>query len=275
MGVVIIQMARSSIQPEPLSAGLRRGARRGFTLLELLVVVAIIAMLVAILVSTVVKVRGSTRGFVCKNNLKTVAFDFLQFADEYAHPYRGDSERFGRSSFDLEDFQERVYGIAEFWKVSGLTEAAYEPSKQPLMCPGGPNPLKKQAGVPCRDYAVTPAANVSVALNMRLYRASVLLGGRPVLHPVQLTPRLQEHPAVPVAFDVDGAAAAKRGILPYYSAPPAGAAADLYGSGRFWFPASRHAGQVNACFVGGYVLSARKPAAAPGWDWRHQPPPQP
>ncbi len=163
MGVVIIQMARSSIQPEPLSAGLRRGARRGFTLLELLVVVAIIAMLVAILVSTVVKVRGSTRGFVCKNNLKTVAFDFLQFADEYAHPYRGDSERFGRSSFDLEDFQERVYGIAEFWKVSGLTEAAYEPSKQPLMCPGGPNPLKKQAGVPCRDYAVTPAANVSVA----------------------------------------------------------------------------------------------------------------
>lgn len=267
-------MAQWSIQTGFPQRSRPRGIRRAFTLLELLVVVSIISLLTGILISTVMKVRGSARDFVCKNNLKTVAFNFLQFADEYSHPYRGDSDRFGRGAFEIEDFQERVYGIAEFWKVSGLAQVPYEPSKQPLMCPSGPQTLSKQAGVPCEDYAVTPAENVSVAFNMRLHRASVRLGGRSVLDPVQLTPRLQEHPAVPLAFDVDGAVAADLGLLPYYSAPPAGDTS-WYGTGQFWFPSSRHAGQVNACFVGGYVLSARKPASAPGWDWRYQPPSRP
>jgi hypothetical protein len=113
--------------------------------------------------------------------------------------------------------------------------------------------------------------NVSVAFNMRLRSASVQLGGRWVLKPVRLSSRILRYPSVPLAFDVDGNFAARRGRLPYYSAPPAGDPGQ-YGRGQFWFPSLRH-GATNACFIGGHVLSSSRPDHA-GWNWKYQPEPE-
>lgn len=242
---------------------------RGFTLLELLVVIAILAVLVSILGVAVGKVRRTTKAFVCKNNLRTVAFEFFQFADEYAHPYRGDSDD-GRPGFRIDDFQERLYRIAEFWDRGGVTEVTYDPSRQPLMCPSGSQVLRRRVGLPCQAYAVTPAENVSVGFNMRLARASVMVGGRPVLKDVRVGKQILQHGSVPLAFGVDGRVAARRGVLPYYSAPPAGDTGK-YGDGLLWFPATNHDGKANVCFVGGHVLSSSSPAQESGWNWKYQP----
>lgn len=252
---------------------LRAETARAVTLIELLVVVAIVSLLASILLLSLGRVRASSKNFECKNKLKTVGFDFLQFAEELSHPYRGDSEQLGRGGFHINDFQERVYRISEFWPNAGYRMESYRPQDQPLICPAGPQELQRRPRVRCENYAVWPVANVSTAFNMRLYKASVVTAGRPVLRPVRLSSRILAHPGVPLAFDVDGQAAASRKILPYYSAPPAGDTG-LYASGLFWFPALRHQGRVNAAFVGGYVLSSRQPERDSGWNWKHQPPPE-
>lgn len=241
-----------------------------FTLLELLVVIALIAILMAVTLTSLVRAREAGRDFACRSKLKTVALEFLQFADDFAHPDRGDSEQLGRRGFYIEDFQERLYGISEFWDAPAGAVETYRPAEQPLMCPSAPRVLEKRSRLPCSSYAVGPAENVSVGINMRLYRTSRRIGSRPVLVPVRLSGRILDRPAVPLAFDVNAALAADRGVLPYYSAPPAGDTG-RYGSGLFWFPGSRHGQRVNACFVGGYVLSTKIPERESGWDWRHQP----
>ncbi len=264
--------------PRVRTSGVSRFGRRnrrgrtptaaGFTLLELLTVSAILVVLVGIMAAAVGKVRGTSRAFVCKNNLKTVAFEFFQFADDYAHPYRGDSDD-GRPGFRIDDFQERLYRIAEFWDRGSASEADYDPAAQPLMCPSGPQVLRRRAGLPCQGYAVTPAENVSVGFNMRLARASVIVAGRPVLVDVRVDRQILQHGSVPLAFGVDGRTAVRRGVLPYYAAPPAGDTG-RYGSGLFWFPSGSHEGKTNVCFVGGHVLSSSSPEREPGWNWKYQ-----
>lgn len=248
-------------------------APRAFTLLELLAVLAILSVLISILAATLVKVRGASRSFVCRNKLRTVAFEFQRFADDFAPPDRGDSDRDGRPGFRVEDFQERLYGIDEFWDGATRPVASFDAGRQPLICPAGPGPVQRRIGVPCSGQAVIPLENVTIGLNMRLDRASVFVGGRPVLKPVRLTSGILDRPSVPVAFDVEGRTAAERGVLPYYSAPPAGDRG-LYGTGRLWFSSTRHGGEVNACFVGGHVLSSRSPETEPQWDWAYQPAPE-
>ncbi len=250
-----------------------RPTRRGFTLIELLVVIGILLVLLAALTAALGRVRAAARSFRCKNNLKTVTFDFTLFADEGAHADRGDSERLYTRGFRLEDFQESIYGIDEFWDVPGEHHVPLEPAQQPLMCPDGPQELYRNAGLPCSQFAVGPVENVSVGFNMRLHRASVRLGGRWILYPVSLGSRILEHPLVPLVFDVDGQVAAGRRLAPYYSAPPVEQEPEgMYAAGRFWFPAPRHGGEVNVGFVGGHVLAAEQPQRKYTWDWSYQPP---
>lgn len=248
------------------------GALRGYTLLELLVVVAIIALLAAMALGAATRVRSAVRSTACKSKLKLIAFEFIRFADESSHPDRGDSDKDGRAGFQIEDFQEKLYAVSEFWSAPGSARVDYVPSEQPLICPAGPQTLRSFANLPCNQYAVGPAQNVSIGFNKRLERATVKLGNWHILQPVWLRERILQHPQVPVAFDVDGSVASTRRVLPYYSAPPAGSPGP-YSTGQLWFPSRRHEGQVNAGFVGGHVLSSRKPETSSGWNWRYQPPP--
>lgn len=250
-------------------------AASGFTILELLVVVSIIAVLLGILSTALIKVRTAAKSFQCKNKLKTVAFEFQLYPDEVAGANydRDDSLRgFRNAAFGIEDFQERLYGLDEYWPEAhrNAPQAPIDPSKNALMCPAGPRTLTRYAGLPCSNYAVGPSENVSIGFNRRLLEASVQYHGRWVLVETRLHPRVLEHPYVPLAFDVDGAKASAARALPYYSAPAAGDPGQ-YARNRLWFPSLRHGGEMNVAFIGGHVESTTEPLTEPGWDWAYQP----
>jgi len=247
-------------------------SRRAFTLIELLVVIAIVTLLISILSTAVARARGAARGFVCKNNLKTIALEFNLFAQDLnpGDPF-GDSGGFGRR-FQIETFQESIYGVNQFWEKRDGPFKVYDPKAQPLMCPSGSPELEARPYLPCSRGAVGPARNVSMAFNMRLETASVEREGRWVAMPVWLTESVLDQPAVPLVFDVDGAAADSRRQRPFYAAPEAGDVEGVYAGDALWYPSRRHHGQLNAAFIGGYVLSSSRPAHEPGWNWRYQPP---
>ncbi|HOW73318.1 MAG TPA: prepilin-type N-terminal cleavage/methylation domain-containing protein [Phycisphaerae bacterium] len=245
-------------------------AARGFTLPELLVTVGIIAVLVAILSVSISKVRNAGRTVMCMNNLKTVNQEFFRFADDSTRTYRGDSEQTGKL-FRLEDFQEKLYRVDEFWDAGESSEIALDKSKLPLACPAASGILTKRKSLPCSENAIVPLENISTAFNMRLDRASTIVRGWPVLQRTRLTTRILEYPDVPLAFGVDGAQATRNSVLPYYSAPPAGDSG-LYGAGKFWFPSLRHEGKLNVAFIGGYVLRTTDPGNSPKSNWKYQPP---
>jgi len=244
---------------------------RGFTLIELLVVVTIIALLVTLVTGALVRVRNASRCVVCMSNLKTVSQEFFQFADDYARSYRGDSDKYGTRLFRLEDFQEKLYGIHEFWKDTSRSEVEYHVMEQPLMCPAGPKPLVRHKDLPCSQNAVSPVQNVSVGFNMRLDQVSTVVQGWPRLQRTRLSSRILDQGQVPLAFGVEGAQAERLGVLPYYSAPPAGDTG-LYGSGRFWFPSFRHGPQMNVAYIGGHVLRTTDPGQSAKSIWKYQPP---
>lgn len=246
-------------------------APRGFTLLELLVVVAIVALLATLVTGALVRVRNASRCVLCMSNLKTVSQEFFQFADDYAKSYRGDSDRYGAKMFRLEDFQEKLYGIHEFWKDKSRSEIEFRVMEQPLMCPSSEKPLMKRRDLPCSQYAVTPVQNVSIGFNMRLDQVSTTVQGWPRLQRTRLTSKILEQGQVPLAFGVDGARAEQQGVLPYYSAPPAGDTG-LYGSGKFWFPSLRHGSQMNVAYIGGHVLRTADPGQSAKSNWKYQPP---
>lgn len=247
-----------------------RQLRAAVTLLELLVVMAIISILAAAVLTALERVRATSKCVVCMNNLKAVGYQFFQFADDYAHTYRGDSERSGKA-FRLEDFQEKLYGIHEFWDAGDAAETTLVRNQHPLVCPAGPGTLRKQRSLPCNQYAVTPPEAVTIAFNMRLEQISVLQNGWWRLQRTRLSSRILDHPQVPLAFGVDGATGVANGAMPYYSAPAAGDNG-LYGTGRFWFPSQRHDGKLNLAFVGGHVLRVQDFDDPKSAGWKYQPP---
>lgn len=246
-----------------------RSMRFAFSLIELLVVVAVIALLLAIVSTALVRAREAARSLKCMNQLRTVAFQFTEFADARQHTYRGDSERAG-NAFRIEDFQEKLYGIDEFWTDDDQNTARLAHGEHPLLCPSETGELQRRKGLPCSGYAVTPVDHVSVGFNMRLDRISTDSYGWLRFKRVTMTPRILDRPDVPLAFDIDGAEAEKRDVLPYYAAPPVDDD-DLYAGGQFWFPSKRHLRKTNAAFVGGHVLSSPVPERAAGWNWSYQP----
>lgn len=243
---------------------------RGFTLVELLVVIAIVALLVSILVTAIAGVRTAARKVLCMNQLHEVSFRFGLFADEAHHSSRGDSAKYGPKFFRLEDFQESLYQVAEFWGGGRAIHVDLTGTGNPLICPAAPGGLVKTRGLPC-NQAVGPRRNISVGFNMRLESISIQtpMGWR--RRAIRLTSRIKDRPWVPLAFDVDGETAVRKGVEPYYSAPPAGVPG-WYANGRFWFPSRRHGQRCNVAFIGGHVLSSPDPERAGGWQWSYQPP---
>ncbi len=243
-------------------------APKGFTLIELLIVIAIIGLLAAMVAGAAAKARSASRAVVCMNNLKTVGHEFYFFAEDTSRANRGDSHKLGKL-FRLEDFQEKTYRIHEFWDAGNSVEAAIRAS--PLACPAAPGPLQKHKNLPCSSYAVKPLLNVSIGFNMRLEQVSTSVSGWSRLQRTRLSSRILQHPDVPLAFGVDGGQAAKNGVLPYYSAPPAGASG-LYGTGRFWFPSWRHGKFLNVAYIGGHVMRTLDPTNSRKDFWRYEPP---
>jgi prepilin-type N-terminal cleavage/methylation domain-containing protein/prepilin-type processing-associated H-X9-DG protein len=257
-------------------ADLQVGVRRpcAFTLLELLIVISIIALLASILLPALSGGRHAAQDLKCQANLRIVCLDFTAFADESGSGRRGDSDQLGPNLFRIEDFQESIYGIDEFWSGADAGQSPLNGSQQPLMCPARPSSsLDRRAGMPCSAGAIGPQANVSVGFNKRLETRTQSIDGRPFPAPAYVSGRILQYPDVPLLLDVEGREAVQRGRVPYYSAPPIldDAAVDIYEFGQWWFPAFRHRGRLNVGFVGGHVLSSSHPTTEPWWRWSYQP----
>jgi len=242
-------------------------------LLEVLVVVSLIALLLAILLPALATGRHAAMDLECMAKLRTVSLEFRDFADESGAGNRGDSDQFGRQRFRIEDFQESVYGIDEFWQSRETERVAMKRSEESMMCPAGASRLERRGEMPCSSGAIVPKRNVTVAFNMRLHKRTRYVDGNPYAASAYLSDRILNHPDVPLLFDVDGEKADSAGKLPYYAAPPilGDDVLDIYESGHFWFPSFRHRGRLNVGFVGGHVLSSSDPTAEPWWQWRYQP----
>lgn len=268
----MIKVGRIHIEnlPSPSAATKRRTP--AFTLIELLVVIAIIGVLLAMLVPALSAVRRSSRAVVCSANMKTLLMNFRFFAEGDSAGGRGDSEKLGGGRFWINDFQDNLYRLDEFWDGGNANSATLSSSDHPMLCPAGASRLTKRKGFSCGRQAVVPVEDVSLAVNMRLYRAVFEAQGKRLLASptaTRLSPRILDRPYVPLLLDVDGKNAVTRGVDPFYIAPPLSGVDDPYASGRYWSPAGRHNGKTIVGFVGGHVLTSEKPQKE-RWDWSYQ-----
>ncbi len=245
---------------------------RGFSLLEVLVVMGIISLLLSILLPAISNMRRGMNKLKCASNLRSSAFAFQLFSEGESEGGQGDSEQLGRSAFFINDFQDSLYRVDEFWDIGGATESALDTSNTTMLCPSGATDLTKRKGFPCGRSAIGPLEDVTLAVNMRLFRAVVRVNGRAFLAPpavTQVERRIINHPYVPLMLDVDGREAARRNLDPFYIAPPLAGTDDPYSDGRYWLPSTRHRGKTNVVFVGGHVLSSDR-LEEENWNWAYQ-----
>ena len=269
VGLLVPQPVKTARRFNP---GAARPSVRAFTLLETLTVITIIALLMSFLVPALNGARTAAKTLHCSSNMRTIAVEFQLFASGKSADGRGDSEMLGQNRFWINDFQDSVYQLDEFWDLPEDRTGQLSVGDEPMLCPAGAGSLTKREGLPCSGEAVGPLENVSLAVNMRLYRAVVDFHGRRILAPAASThvlSRILNHPYVPLAMDVDGQKAARLGIDPFYIAPGLPGVDDSYGNNRYWVPSKRHGGKTIVAFVGGHVLSSANPEEE-RWDWEYQ-----
>jgi len=247
--------------------------RRALTLVELLVVMGVVAVLLAIVLPAFSAGRHAAQDLRCRAQLRTVTEAFILFASESSGVSRGDSDKYNDRLFRLEDFQESIYKVDEFWEGTQGSRVTFALPFPPLLCPASPGRLEKRAGIPCSSGAVSPQRNISIGFNRRLDTRTRYIDDDPYPTRAFLAEKILQFPDVPLVFDVDGAVAVARGVTPYYAAPamPKEATPDIYVSGKYWFPSFRHRGAISVGFVGGHVQSSRQPTNEPWWRWNYQP----
>lgn len=259
-----------TIQPTTIHS---RRSRTAFTLVELMVSIAIIAVLLALFSPALGGALDAARNVKCQASLRTVAADFSHFADQTIHPDRGDDNQL-RTRFRLSTFQEQAYAIDEFWAYGAAEEHELTESNEsdPMRCASVSGAVRIAKHQACTSSgALNPPQNISYGFNARLHRAEVDgPGGFPLPRPVLLTGEILEQPDVPLLWDVDGREAFQKGVLPQFTAPSLDSKA-VYANDRFWFPGFRHGGVINVAFVGGHVLSTKKPLEESAWRWDYQP----
>lgn len=248
----------------------RRATAPGFSLLEMLVVIAVIAILLAIMLPALSASRRAGRNLKCASHLKQVSFEFQLFADDFAVRTRGNSAALGPKLFYIEDFQESLYRVDEFWDAPDISRMTFDPSQEIMMCPEGPSFLRRLAATPCSAGAIFPRRNVSTAFNRRLHRA--MDPGGPAMQIQVLTSRVLDHPNAPLAMDIDASQTDPISGQPYYAAPPWDSA-DGYEGGGYWFPSFRHGRRMNVAMVGGHVASIQsgQPLSQTGMEWGYVP----
>ncbi len=247
--------------------------RPAFTLVELMICLAIIGVLIGLLSPALSGALGAARNVKCQASLRTVAMDFAYFADQSTHPNRGDDNQL-QNRFRLSTFQEYEYAIDEFWAFGAAEEHELEHSSDAasMHCASVSGTVRVAKNQACTSSgALNPPQNVSFGFNSRLHRAEVEgPGGFPLPRPVLLTSEILQQPDVPLVWDVDGAEAFSNGVLPQFSAPSLDSQA-IYANDRFWFPGFRHGGVINIAFVGGQVISSKRPLEEGSWRWDYQP----
>lgn len=232
---------------------------------------AVLAMLIAILLPSLGMSIGAARKFRCQVSLRSIGFDFSVFADDTLHGDRGDDELNLGNRFRLETFQESEYGIDEFWRW-GEENAHTLPdlaSNDPMRCSEVRGQITLRRGVPCSGGAISPLENISFGFNGRLNRAPYKGTNR--WQAVKLTSSIVDEPMVPLAWDVDGGEAKRRGLQPVFSAPKGDATGGPFANGSFWFPAMRHNGGMNVLFLDQHVEFTKRPLEEPGWRWSFYP----
>jgi prepilin-type N-terminal cleavage/methylation domain-containing protein/prepilin-type processing-associated H-X9-DG protein len=268
-----LRMYQHRLFRQPAIAERRTPTRaQAFTLLEVLVVLTIIALLMSILLPALNAARTAAKTLHCSSNMRTISVEFELFASGKSEAGRGGSERLGENRFWINDFQDSLYRLDEFWDLPDDDIGYLSAGEEPAVCPAGASRLTKRRGLPCGREAVGPVEDVSVAVNMRLYRAVVDFRGKTLLAPsasTRVSTRILNHPYVPLAFDVDGRAAGRRGIDPFYIAPGLPGVDDPYIDDRYWVPSKRHGGKTVVAFVGGHVLTSPHPEQE-RWDWTYQ-----
>lgn len=244
----------------------RRSActRAGFTLLEVLVVIAVIAILLALLTSALSASRRAGLNLRCISQMQGIAFEFRIFADDFSARSRGESEQLGPDRFYLDDFQDSMYRIDEYWDAGPYSLVKYT-GREPMMCPAGPHELSRRPGLTAFQGALWPPENVSLAFNRRLWRDGVMPGI------TQLSSRVLMYPNTPLVMDVDGKAAVMAGHESAYTAPPIAGLGDMYSSGTYWYPSFRHGNRLNVAFIGGHVASSATPLSESSWRWDYVP----
>lgn len=272
-------MAESPNRPTLVGIGAHPRARGGFTLTEVLIAIAILGILVALLLPGIRGAVQSARSFKCTASMRTLAFDFTVFADDTLHPWRGEDDSSDAAErvvplrhFRLETFVESQYGLDEFWQ-NGTVQAIRLPDAQgrdPMRCPEVRGELVLRRGVPCSQGAVSPSANVSYGFNIRLHQSDALWR-RGLSTPVALNSAIisgngRTSPStIPLAIDVDGAAAGRMGAVPLFTGPTLNSV--LFARDRVWFPGMRHGRAANAAFLDGHVAQSAKPLEERNWDW--------
>lgn len=258
---------RGRVEPPPARA-------RGFTLIEILCVLAVLAILLSILLPSLSRGLATARSFKCQVNLRGIAFDFTVFADDLLHGSRGtDDANYGRRRFSLETFMESQYGVDEFWSWNDadLARRPASAGDDPMRCAEMTGEVVMRRHQPCRAGAIGPTQNISFGFNMRLFRIETLGSrGRPGTREVQLSSAITQQGRVPLAWDVDGAAAAERDAPAVFSAP-ALASRSLYAGDAYWYPGARHLGAANYALIDGSVHTSANPLGSTGWDWAYQP----
>lgn len=238
-------------------------ARPGVTLVELLIVVSLIGVLLGILLPVLSGAMDASRSFRCQMSLRNVAFDLTMFVELDEPRPQDPCGRHGHVA--LETFQESLYGIDEYWRFgsarSQVTLTAAD--DVPLRCAAVRGDLVLRRDAPCSAGGVASWNTVSYGFNGRMHRVDGI-GGRSTA--TCLTERVLSESMVPLAWDVDGQEATRRGVSPVFSAPPLGDGG-IYDDGLSWMPAARHGSGINVAFLDGHVEVSRRPLEEASWRW--------